>query len=175
MRGLVFKRPTPADAEKIAEYRAEFPAGRMRVTYDPERIPGMDCLEEHGSIPSWLRFCETMEGKISWFMTVRERDGRIVGFLCLRHKLEYDDDDPEFCSHIGYSVRPSEQGKGYGKEQLRLGLEKARALGLSKVRLICRAENTASGKTILANGGVYVDTIHGEESGLNVDRYDILL
>ena len=32
-------------AEKILEYRAEFPTERMRVTYDPSRIPGMDYLE----------------------------------------------------------------------------------------------------------------------------------
>ena len=46
---------------------------------------------------------------------------------------------------------------------------------LPKVRVICRDTNIASNKTILANGGVYVDTIHGEESGMNVNRYDIFL
>lgn len=172
---LVLKRPSLADAEKIEEYRAEFPADRMRVTYDPERIPGLDRLENYDSVPDWLRFCESMKGKITWYMTVRESDGKIVGFLCLRHKLEYDDDDPEFCSHIGYSIRPSEQRKGYAKEQLRLGLAKAKALGLTSVRVICRDINIGSEKTILANGGIYLDTLHGEESGLNVNRYDIPL
>ncbi|MBQ7655653.1 MAG: GNAT family N-acetyltransferase [Clostridia bacterium] len=172
---LVLKRPSLADAEKIEEYRAEFPADRMRVTYDPERIPGLDRLENYDSVPDWLRFCESMKGKITWYMTVRESDGKIVGFLCLRHKLEYDDDDPEFCSHIGYSIRPSEQRNGYAKEQLRLGLEKAKGLGLTSVRVICRDINIGSEKTILANGGIYLDTLHGEESGLNVNRYDIPL
>ena len=175
MSGLILVQPSLASAEKIAEYRAEFPAERMQVTCDPDRIPGLDCLEAYEHIPDWLRFCESMKGKISWYMTVRESDGKIVGFLCLRHQLEYDDDDPEFCSHIGYSIRPSERGKGYAKEQLRLGLEKAKAAGLKKVRLICRDVNIGSIKTILANGGVYIDTIHGEESGLNVNRYDIFL
>lgn len=172
---MILIPPAAAYAEKIADYRAEFPVERMQATYVPERIPGMDCLEDCHSVEDWLRFCESMAGKISWYMAVRESDGRIVGFLCFRHRLEYDDDDPEFCSHIGYSIRPSERGKGYAKEQLRLGLEKARELGLEKVRLICRDINTASNKTILANGGVYVDTLHGEESGLTVNRYDILL
>lgn len=176
MPGLILVSPALADARKIEECRAEFSTGWTRVNYNPDRIPGLDGLESHPTVADWLRYCDAMRGKISWFMTVRESDGRIVGFLCLRHRLAYDDDDdPEFCSHVGYSIRPSERGKGYAKEQLRLGLEKAKAIGLKKVRLICLDTNTGSQKTILANGGIFLDTLHGEESGLNVNRYDILL
>jgi len=160
-------------AEKILEYRAEFPAERMRVTYDPSRIPGMDYLENYENVFEWLQFCEDMSDKITWYMAIRESDGRIVGFIVFRHKLEYDDDDIEFASNFGYSVRPSERGKGYAKEQLRIGLQKAKELGLAKVRIVCRDINIGSNKTILANGGVYVDMIHGEESGMNINRYDI--
>ena len=116
-----------------------------------------------------------MSGKISWYISVRKSDNRIVGALILRHSLEYDDDDPDFCSHIGYSVRPSERLKGDAKEQLRLGLEKAKEAGLQNVRLICRDINTGSVRTILANGGRYIDSLYGEESGMTIDRYDISL
>lgn len=160
-------------AEKIREYRAEFPSDRMRVTYDPARIPGMDYLERYENVSDWIRFCEDMSDKITWYMAIRESDGKIVGFIVFRHKLEYDDDDIEFASNFGYSVRPGERGKGYAKEQLRLALQKAKALGLDEVRIVCRDSNIGSNKTILANGGVYVDTIHGEESGMNINRYDI--
>jgi len=160
-------------AEKIVEYREEFPDERMRVTYDPERIPGLDYLEKYDDVHDWLDFCEEMRDKITWYMSVRESDDRIIGFLVLRHKLEYDDDDIEFASNLGYSIRPSERGKGYAKEQLRLGLQKAKEIGLDKVRIVCRDINIGSSKTILANGGVYVNTIHGEISGMNVKRYDI--
>ena len=160
-------------ADEIAVYRASFPADRMRVTLDPERIPGLDHLEEYADIPSWLRFCETMRGKITWYATLRKQDGKMVGALCFRHRLEYDDDDPEFASHIGYSIRPDERRKGYAREQLRLALQEAKAMGLEKVRVICRDINLGSIKTILSCGGMYVDTLHGEESGLNVNRYDI--
>ncbi|MDE7292180.1 MAG: GNAT family N-acetyltransferase [Treponemataceae bacterium] len=108
-------------------------------------------------------------------MSVRESDGKIVGFVIFRHKLEYDDDDEEFASNFGYSVRTSERGKGYAKEQLRLGLQKAKKFGLRKVRIVCRDINIGSNKTILANGGIYVDTIRGMESGLAINRYDIRL
>lgn len=160
-------------AEKIWEYRAEFPDERMRVTYDPERIPGLDYLEKYDNVLEWLQFCDEMSDKITWYMSVRESDDRIIGFIVFRHKLEYDDDDIAFASHLGYSVRPSERGKGYAKEQLRMGLQKAKAIGLDKVRIVCRDINIGSNKTILANGGVYVDMIHGEESGMNINRYDI--
>ena len=160
-------------ADEIAAYRAAFPANRMRVTLDPDRIPGLDHLEEYDNIPAWLRFCETMRGKTTWYATIRKQDGKMVGALCFRHRLEYDDDDPEFCSYIGYSIRPDERRKGYAKEQLRLALQEAKALGVNKVRLICRDTNAGSVKTILSCGGVYVDTLRGEESGMIVNRYDI--
>lgn len=166
-------KPSVKYAEKIAEYRAEFPAERERVTYDPSRIPGTDYLEKYDNVLDWLKFCENMSDKLTWYMTIRESDSKIVGFIVFRHKLEYDDDEIEFASHFGYSICPSERGKGYAKEQLRLGLQKAKAFGLDKVRIICRDINIGSYKTILSNGGVYVDMIHGEKSGLNVNRYDI--
>lgn len=165
----------PGMEQAVAAYRAEFPLDRPQVTYDPEHIPGLDRLEDFASAEDWLNWCGSMAGKVSWFMAVKESDGAAVGCLCLRHKPEYDDDDPEFRSHIGYSVRPSERGKGYGRALLRLGLREARALGLASVRLVCRDTNAASRHVILQNGGVYIDTIHGEESGMNVERYDIAL
>ena len=166
-------KPSAEYAEKIADYRAEFPAERERVTYDPSRIPGMDYLEKYDNVLDWLQFCENMSDKLTWYMTFCESNSKIVGFIVFRHKLEYDDDDIEFASNFGYSVCPSERGKGYAKEQLRLSLQKAKEFGLDKVRIVCRDINIGSHKTIISNGGVHVDTIHGEESGLNVNRYDI--
>ena len=36
-------------------------------------------------------------------MAVRESDGKVVGFIVFRHKLEYDDDDMEFALGRIYS------------------------------------------------------------------------
>ena len=66
--------PTAAYAVQIAEYRAEFPSERMRVTLDPERIPGMDYLEDFGSVTEWLDFCEG-------------QDIVVHGGACLRWKV----------------------------------------------------------------------------------------
>ncbi|MBO4887368.1 MAG: GNAT family N-acetyltransferase [Firmicutes bacterium] len=159
--------------QQIEDYCAEFPADRMQVTAVPDQIPGLQGLEEFESVPEWLRYTKKMTGKISWYLSVRREDGKVIGAVCLRHKLEYDDDDPEFASHIGYSVRPSERRKGYAKEQLRLALKKAKELGIDPVRLICRDINIGSVRTIEACGGVYLDSLYGEESGLTINRYDI--
>ena len=175
MDSLELRCPKKADIPAIRAYIAEFPADRMRVTFNPQRIPGLDGCEEYPDVAQWLAYCRSMRGKISWYMTVRKNDGKLIGFICLRHSMEYDDDEGEFASHIGYSVRPGERNKGYATEQLRLTLMKARQLGLPSVRLICRVENEASNRVILRCGGKFIDTIHGEESGLNVNRYDIPL
>ena len=162
-------------ADAIKEYRAEFPDDRMRVTLDPERIPGLDHLESFDNVYDWLEYCHSMEGKLSWYVTLRKSDGRMIGAFCLRHRLEYDDDDIDFASHIGYSIRPSERRKGYAKEQLRLALIKAGELGIKRVRIVCLDTNEGSNRTIIANGGVLEGSITGDLSGLTINRYDIML
>lgn len=41
-----------------------------------------------------------------------------------------------------------------------------KAKEIDKVRIVCCEINVGSNKTLLSNGGVYVDLIHGEESGM---------
>ena len=80
-------------------------------------------------------------------------DGRrYYGCIKIRHRLT-----PalrQFGGHIGYEIRPSEQGRGWGKTLLALGLQQAAALGLAQVLISCDADNHASRAIIEANGGV---------------------
>ncbi len=61
--------------------------------------------------------------------------------------------------HIGYVIRPSKRRLGYGTVLLRLGLNKARERGLSRVLLTCGETNSASRKIIEANGGQFEDAV----------------
>jgi predicted acetyltransferase len=59
--------------------------------------------------------------------------------------------------HVSYDVRPSERGRGYGKELLRLALVECRRLGLTRVLLTTAPDNERSIRVIRANGGVELD------------------
>jgi len=56
--------------------------------------------------------------------------------------------------HIGYLIRPSQRQKGYGTLILALTLEKARELGIKRVRVTCDTDNLPSARIIEKNGGI---------------------
>jgi len=70
-------------------------------------------------------------------------------------------------------VRPSERGKGYAKEMLRLNLQNAKVMSIGKLLVTCNVKNEASEKTILANSGVYEKTI--DVDGSKIKRYWITI
>ena len=78
-----------------------------------------------------------------------------------------------FGGHIGYSVTPSERGKGYGKLQLKMALEIAKDLGIEKCLITADKTNTLSNKTIISEGGVLENTVMWNNEPLN--RYWINL
>ena len=80
---------------------------------------------------------------------------KLYGAIDIRHGL--NDVLLNFGGHIGYGIVPSERGKGYAKEQLRLALPVAKALGISRALVTCNDWNTASARTIEACGGVFED------------------
>ena len=87
--------------------------------------------------------------------------GQALGFLNLRLRL--NDYLLEKGGHIGYSIRPSERGKGYAKESLRQGLQVAKGKNIKRALVTCSTENPASRAVILANGGELKDVRNGTE------------
>jgi len=98
-----------------------------------------------------------------------DRRRTAVGLSRLRHRLNAA--LLEHGGHIGYYVKASERGKGYGRAILALTLEEARRLGLERVLLTVDSGNQPSVRVIEANGGVLEDERTDPESGRPFRRY----
>lgn len=97
-------------------------------------------------------------------------DGDFAGTIGLRWQPGTSTLPPWCLGHIGYGVVPWKRGRGYATEALRLILPEARREGLSYVELTTEADNVASQRVILANGGVFAgkfekSTAHGDLEG----------
>jgi predicted acetyltransferase len=76
-----------------------------------------------------------------------------IGKLDIRHKLNKK--LRNLGGHIGYYIRPDKRRKGYGRQILRLGLLKAKQLGIKNALITCDITNVGSKKIIEANGGKF--------------------
>lgn len=148
--------PSKKYSEQIAKYKQEFfDAGSS--------LDGLGSLRSC-QVDDWLKECENYrkginlkEGYVpaTQFLCIRKSDDKLVGMLQIRHTL--NDSLLNFGGHIGDSVAVSERGKGYGKLIIKLGLDKCRKMGITRVLVTCKDTNVASRKCILANGGKFED------------------
>lgn len=88
------------------------------------------------------------------YFLVRESDSRIVGMINIR--LALNERLSHYGGHIGYSIRPTERGKGYNNINLYLGLKVCRKYGIERIFMDADLENPASWKTMEAFGGVRI-------------------
>ena len=84
-------------------------------------------------------------------------DGEFCGLIGLRWQSGTTDLPPYCLGHIGYSVVPWKQRRGYATRALALTLDAARAEGLPFVVVTTDASNVASQRVIVANGGTLVE------------------
>lgn len=85
------------------------------------------------------------------------RDGEFCGSLNFRWQPGTSALPPHVLGHIGYSVVPWKQGRGYATRGLALLLPEVWAQGLTHVDLTTDPDNLASQRVILANGGRLVE------------------
>lgn len=164
--------PCEAYAGQIAAYRQEFldagssmdGTGFLRRMADPlEWIACCRSLADPDTVPDGLV-------QATQFMAVREEDGRVVGMIDVRHRL--NEFLAQWGGHIGYSVRPGERGKGYAAQMLRLALIYAfDELKLPRVLVTCAEGNERSRRTILRCGGAYDGTVLEPGERERIQRY----
>lgn len=102
------------------------------------------------------------------------QEGQVLGATRIR-TCNDNDFVKNYAGNIGYDISPLHRQKGYGKEILKLGLEKARQLGLEKTLITCNRENTGSIKVIESNGGVFESEVFCESKNEHLKRYWIKL
>lgn len=168
-------KPVPAYEKEVREFRREFMDTKSSM-------PGTGPLEHMDNTKEWLEYSRNCENRktcpenlvtYEQFIYVRETDKKIVGMIVLRHYL--NEFLEKYGGHIGYSVRPSERKKGYGKRMLAECLKVCKTRGLKDVLITCTQENEGSRRIILANGGVYDGTVYCEPFDLYIERYWIHL
>ena len=96
-----------------------------------------------------------------------------IGETHVRHKL--NDYLIKEGGNVGYGIRPSRRGQGYGKLILALALDECRRIGLARVLLTCLQDNVASARIIEANGGELENVIADPAGRGPLRRYWIAL
>lgn len=146
----------------------------------PWQYSGLANLEETASYEDWVKEkvnekngIDLRDGYVpcTTLFLKRMSDNKICGSISIRYEL--NEFLFNFGGHIGYSVTPSERGKGYGKLQLKMALEIAKDLGIEKCLITADKTNTLSNKTIISEGGVLENTVMWNNEPLN--RYWINL
>ncbi|MBP1857118.1 GNAT family N-acetyltransferase [Rhizobium herbae] len=85
-------------------------------------------------------------------------DGEFCGNVNLRFQPGTIELPPRVSGHIGYSVVPWKQGKGYATMALKRVLDVARDQSLGQVVILCDEHNHASRRVIERNGGILFET-----------------
>lgn len=171
---LFLKEPTINEKEEVIAMCKE-----LEMTSAEDKYEGAGNLKMvlNESYEKWLELCEQDKNiediKPEWSNATNyllmDENGRVYGLCSLRHHLKGQ--LINIGGNIGYSIRPTERGKGYGKIQLKLAIEKASELGLDKVLVTCRENNIASKKTIESCLGVADTPVPSRTEGIMELRY----
>ncbi len=159
---MKLRRPELTDKQAVMEMMIEFKTSRSPHDggfWQAEAFSYDDWIERNQEIEVGLGLSKDQVPAIQF--VAFDAYNRAVGFLQLRLRL--NDLLLEKGGHIGYSIRPTERGKGYAKEALRQGLKIAKEKNLQSVLVTCHVENVASRAVILANGGQLEDIRHKTE------------
>ena len=119
-------------------------------------INGDDGLARYLQNPSFTYFYVSEEGRIIGIINIRTT---LNAFLLQEG------------GHIGYSIRPSERGKGYGKAMLRETSDFCRKAGIWPLLLVCSKENRASAAIIQSCGGILENETIGDQNNGLIQRY----
>lgn len=174
MEQFYLEVPSMARKEEAIEYIKEF------IKHN-SHINGTGGLQRYlDSYEAWLDKLENDYNQIPneervparTYFLIRENDNRIIGMINIR--LALTEQLRKYGGHIGYSIRPTERGKGYNKINLYLGLKVCAEYEIKTVLLDADKDNPASWKTMEALGGTCVrEYFEDEHDHCIVKDYEI--
>ncbi len=110
-------------------------------------------------------------GYVQWLW-----DGQFCGSINLRWQPGTDELPPYVLGHLGYSVVPWKRRLGYATRALGLFLPQVRSEGQKHVDIVTHADNVASQRVIVANGGKFIERFKSPlHSDIERCRYRISL
>ena len=173
---LFFVEPSMAYAEEITAYREEMLAAESSFDgcLSLKRMP--DPKEYVEYCTGWANPSRRLKengARGTVLLCIRKADNKMVGCMQVHHVL--NEQMKNYTGHVGYSVRPSERRKGYATRMLKKAKDYLSSFGFSEIYVSCLPENEASRRTILANGGEYIETVYLEADNVNLERYLIKL
>ena len=108
----------------------------------------------------------------STYWLVEGDSNELVGVSNLRHELTKEIARDR--GHISFGIRPSQRGRGLGRQLFDWTLERARQKGLDSVLLVIPADDPASQKLAI-NAGAQLDSTGVNGQGKPVKRYRLEL
>ena len=147
---LKLVEPTKENLQKMKAGLSELKA--HPTPYDIGQTEGLiEAMEKNfdGYLADWQqkRGSEQPEGRVPATTLFLFDNDKFIGFYNIRHYL--NDFLKTRGGHIAYQIIPSERGKGYVKQGLKLALNWCyNQLGLDEVMLSCNAENHASDRAM---------------------------
>jgi len=159
MDELTLIYPNKEHEAAAMEFAAEFAEKNVKLSGSGGLFGFKSYDEWFEKIDDDIKGRKVSEGRASsaTFFCVRKSDGMIVGITNIRHTM--NDFMLREGGHISFSIRPSQQARGYGDALLKLSLEYARSIGMGSVMVNCDANNPYARKIIEKNGGVLRDEI----------------
>lgn len=173
---VFFVEPSTVYAKEIITYRDEMleVGSSFDGCFSMKRMP--DPKEYSDYCIEWANPSRPLDEKGARgtvLLCIRKADNRMVGCMQVHHVL--NERMIKYTGHVRYSVRPSERKKGYATRMLAEAKKYLSSFGFSEICVSCVTENEASRRTILANGGEYIETVHMEEDDVDLERYLIKL